>query len=145
MKVNKVVYFKDGTIRIVAKERPCPQHKDRKRIEEDEFRRTCWTCRGRKICTEYYAWAKVCQEGTQGIKERTITTIIKGGERRHCSKCWEDILKEYKVEYRQNGDTRMVLKEEEPKEAEKKGNEKIKVDDIERKKVEGKGKKKGQL
>ena len=39
----------------------------------------------------------------------------------------------------------MVLKEEEPKEAEKKGNKRVKVDDIERKKVEGEGRKKKQL
>ena len=142
---NKLVNFKNGTIRIVPKEGPPPRHKDRTLIGEDEFKRACWTCRERKICTEYYAWAKVCQEGSQGLKERTIAAIIKKGERRYCSKCWEDVLEKHNIEYRKNGDIRLITKEEEPKEAENKGNKRIKVDDIERKKVEGKGKKKGQL
>ena len=142
MKVNKVEYYKDGSIRIIPKEGGCPrwpkeaEDKERRKIEEDNVKRACFKCTERKESTEYHVWAEVCKDALQGIKERTHITIIKGNERRHCDKCWEDTMKENRAEYRKDGSIRIIPKEggcpRWPKEAENKRNKKIKVDDIER-------------
>ena len=87
--------------------------------------------------TEYSEWAGVCKEaGESGGKERTITTIVKGNERRQCNECWEKTMKENKVENYKDGSIRIIPKEGHL-EGRKRPHCKNIVDDIRRKNKEG--------
>ena len=134
MEVNKVDKYKDGSIRIVPKEGgnsrwPKAEEEERNKktkqnkVECEKFKRTCFVCREKKENTDYSEWAGACKEAEQGVKDTTITMIVKTGERRYCNECWGEIMKENVVIRRQNGDIRIIPKD--------------KADDIRRKNIEG--------